>query len=370
MKPIKVLQLVSPGFGGIESYVFSHYRYMDRTKFHFDFLTQNSALENAAPYSDLNYKVYLLQKAAKQGKDEFARQIQEVFSNGYDILHLNNCFWTGFMLEELAKNAGIRKVIVHSHSSFIDDPDEKKRAELRQRHEEVKRAFTPDLATDFWACSQVAADWLFGPQIPRDQIRIMKNAIEIEKFRFDPQKRERVRCRLGLGDDLVLGTAGRLSYSKNQTFLIDVFAEFRQRHPNSKLLLIGDGELRGVLEKQIASKGLEKEVLLLGWKTNVEEYLQAIDIFLLPSKFEGLGIAAVEAAASGLPCLVSDHVPKEVAVTEHIRHIPLNTPAWVAVLEELTRQRPDRKKGAESVQAAGYDVRQQAKVLERLYKGV
>lgn len=368
MNRLNVLQLVSPNFGGIESYVFSHYQYMDQEKIHFDFLTQNKMLEGAKQYRHFKYHVHLLQNTVNQDRDLFVRQMRELFSCGYDVLHLNNCFWTGFLLEELAKEAGIRKVIVHSHSSFIDEPDDEKRVQLMRRHEEVKRAFTQELATDFWACSWKAADWLFGPQIPRDKIRIMKNAIEIEKYQFDSRKRDRVRDELGLENALVLGTTGRLSYQKNQAFLIDVFADFHRQRPNSKLLLVGDGELRGELELQIAGKGLEKDVLLLGWKTNVEDYLQAMDIFLLPSRFEGLGIAAVEAATSGLPCLVSDQVPKDVAFTENVQHIPLEISAWTDALEEAFQLRFDRRDGAEAVRAAGYDIKRQAKVLEALYE--
>lgn len=368
MEQIKVLQLVSPKLGGIEAYVFEHYRHMDRTRYRFDFLTQNPNLEGVPQYRDLPYHVQLLRVTASQNQDAFIRQIREIFAADYDVLHLNSCFWTGFLLEELAREAGIRKVIVHSHSSFFDEPDEKKRAELRQRHEEVKRAFTPDLATDFWACSRVAADWLFGPQIPRDQIRIMKNAIEIEKFRFDPEKRNHVRNRLGLEDSLVLGTVGRLSYQKNQAFLIDVFAEFRRRHPNSKLLLVGDGELRRDLEKQAAERGLEKDILLLGWKTDVEDYLQVMDCFLLPSHFEGNPISLIEAAAAGLPAVIADTITREAVVASTIRQAPLVVSAWLLALEEAIADRVPREAGAKAVREAGYDIKRQAKVLEAMYR--
>lgn len=368
MKPIRVLQLVSPGFGGIETFVFNYYRYMDQEKFRFDFLTQNQALEGAEQYRDFEYKVHLLRTTAGQDKDLFTQRIREIFKSGYDVLHLNNCFWTGFLLEELAREAGIKKVIVHSHSTFIDEPDEKKREQLRRRHEEVKRAFSPDLATDFWACSQLAADWLFGPQIPKERIRIIKNAIAVEKYQFNAGKREQIRHELGLGDALVLGTSGRLSYQKNHSFLIDVFSKFHQNHPKSKLLITGDGELREDLAKQVSGSHLEKDVLLLGWKNNVEDYLQAMDLFLLPSRFEGLGIAAVEAAASGLPCIVSDQVPKNVAFAENIWHRPLDAAVWTCALEQLAAQPCDRESGCETVRMAGYDIRQQARVLEDLYR--
>jgi len=367
MKPIKVLQLVSPIFGGIESFVFNYYRHMDQERFQFDFLTRNQALERAKQYRDLHYKVHLLQTTAGQDKDLFVRRVREIFENGYDVLHLNNGFWTGFLLEELAREAGIKKVIVHSHSTFIDEPDGVRRAQLLLRHEEIKQAFSPDLATDFWACSWRAADWLFGPQIPRDRITIIRNAIDVEKYRFNAQRRDEIRDRLGLGDSFVLGTVGRLSYQKNHSFLIDLFSEFHQRHPRSKLLIVGDGELRADLTKQICDSSLEKDVLLLGWKNDVENYLQAMDIFLLPSRFEGLGIVVVEAAAAGLPCILSDQVPKDVAFAENIWHEPLDAVEWLSALEQLAAEKHDRESGCEKIRLAGYDIKRQAKALESLY---
>jgi len=369
MEKIKVLQLVSPGFGGIETYVFNHYRYMDREKFQFDFLTQNPNLEGAEQYQDLQYKVHLLKTSASQDRSLFERQVKDIFKSGYDVLHLNTCYWTGFLLEELAKDAGIKKVIVHSHSSFIDEPDEEKRRKLLSRHEDVKRAFHSDLATDFWACSWKAADWLFGPQIPRNEIRILKNAIELERFRFDQSARNRVRTQLGVDKDtLVLGTTGRLTFSKNHRFLIEVFRNFHIQHTNSKLIIIGSGELQSNLKTQIRESGLEDSVSLLGWRNNVEDYLSAMDCFLLPSRFEGLGIAAVEASGSGLPCILSDQVPQDVAFTEHVRYVPLNIQAWNDALEEMAWLQVDRHAGIDVVRAAGYDVREQAKVLESLYE--
>lgn len=369
MNPIRILHLTPPGFGGIDSYIFGHYRHMDQQRFRFDFMTQNLELENAEQYQDFSYRVWTLPVTAAQDRSGFIKRVRKILQEGYDVLHLHTSYWTGFLLEELAKEAGIPKVILHAHSTAVDENDPEKRLALSRRHEEIKRAFSPDLATDYWACSWKAAGWLFGEQIPREKIRIMKNAIEVERFRFSQQKRKKLRQEFGIEEDtLVLGTAGRLSYSKNPGFLVDVFAVFHRNHQNSRLLILGDGELRRTLKLQIAEKGLEKDVLILGWRTNVEDYLQAMDVFLLPSRFEGLGIAAVEAAASGLPCLVSDQVPREVAFAENIRHIPLDIPDWTAALEEASRLHMNRQDGAEAVRAAGYDIKRQAKVLEVLYE--
>ena len=324
MNPIRILHLTPPGFGGIDSYIFGHYRHMDQQRFRFDFMTQNLELENAEQYQDFSYRVWTLPVTAAQDRSGFIKRVRKILQEGYDVLHLHTSYWTGFLLEELAKEAGIPKVILHAHSTAVDENDPEKRLALSRRHEEIKRAFSPDLATDYWACSRLAADWLFGPQIPRDRISIIKNAIDVEKYRFNMQKRSKIRDQLNLGDAFVLGTIGRLSYLKNHSFLVDLFSRFHQKYPHTKLLIVGDGELRGDLSRQILDKNLERDVLLLGWKNDVENYLQAMDVFLLPSRFEGLGIAAVEAAASGLPCIVSDQVPEEVALVGNIWHEQLD----------------------------------------------
>ncbi len=364
---MRILHLVSPGLGGIEAYIFSHYKYMDQEKFQFDFMTQNGGLRDAEEYKDFPFSVKLLQTTAMKNQKEFTRQVREILAEGYDIVHLHTCYWTGIRIEEIAKEMGVRRVIVHSHSTFIDIPDAEKRDLLLKRHEEIKRIFSPDLATDFWACSWKAADWLFGEQIPRNRIRIMKNAIELERFRFDQQKRERIRAALGLEDALVLGAAGRLSYQKNHEFLIELFREFYKNHPGAKLMIVGEGELRGPLEVQIRACGLQDAVLLPGWSPDVENYLQAMDYFLMPSRFEGLGIAIVEAAAAGLPCIVSEHVPEDVEEIPDVRRIPLEISAWLDAVEDELKRTRIRQNGWELVRSAGYDIKHQANVLETLY---
>lgn len=368
---MRILHLASPGLGGIEAYIFNHYKYMDQEKFRFDFMTQNRSLRDAEEYRSFQFDVKLLPTTAAKDPDGFAKRVREILSEGYDVLHLHTCYWTGFLIEEIAKEVRIKKVIVHSHSTYIDERDQTKREQLLQRHEEVKQTFTAGLATDFWACSGLAADWLFGSQIPRDRIRIMKNAIDLERFQFNQYVRRWVRSELGIKDEtLVLGTTGRLSYQKNHAFLIKLFQMFHKEHPNSRLIIVGDGELRISLERQIKESGLADSALLLGWKTSVEKYLFAMDCFLLPSRFEGLGIAMVEAAASGLPCIVSDQVPQDVVFHETIRRIPVCVSNWLEVLEELVQLPINRAEGTARVYGAGYDIRRQAKVLESLYEEV
>lgn len=366
---MKILHLASPKLGGIEAYIFNHYKYMNQEEFQFDFMTQNADLQNADEYRDFQFNVKLLPTTAAKDPESFANRVREILLEGYDVLHLHTCYWTGFRIEEIAKEVGIKRVIVHSHSTFIDEPNPEKRQMLFAHHEEVKKDFSQDLATDFWACSAKAADWLFGPQIPGNQIRIMKNAIEVERFRFNPQKRKQIRTELGLQGNFVLGTVGRLTFSKNQEFLIDLLFELRKTCQNAKLIIIGDGELRQALERQTYERDLKDAVLLPGWKTNVEDYLSAMDMFLLPSRFEGNPISLIESTASGLPAVIATTVTEEAILTKSVQQIPADIAQWNLAITHLANAKSNREDGIETVRNAGYDVNQQAKVLEAMYRG-
>ena len=258
MKKIKVLHLTPPDShgGGIGSYIFGHYRYMNQERFQFDFLTRDKELEYAPEYSDFSYKVHLLPCTAGENQALFASQIEQILDEGYDILHLHTSFWTGFLLEEIAMRKGIRKVIVHAHSSYVEEKNPEKRELLLKRHWKLKEDFSEKYATDLCACSKLAADWLFGPQIPRSRIRIMKNAIETEKYRFNQEAREQIRKSLGLEKKIVLGTVGRSSYSKNHEFLIKLIAALKKERQDVCLLIVGSGNLEQELKRMIKEENL------------------------------------------------------------------------------------------------------------------
>lgn len=375
MIAVRILHLTPPyGFGGVHSFLFNYYKYMDRREFQFDLLSRSSHLTVPDAYAGCRCGMVELPPKACPEREKRERLIR-IMGSGYDALHLHTSSWggRGFYLEEIAGEVGIPRVIVHSHSTNIADLnlDESTRQARYQRHQELKTQFREDMATDFWACSGLAADWLFGSQIPRDRIRIIKNAIDVERYRFSPERRERVRSALGIGESPLLGTVGGFTYLKNPEFLIDLFAGLHREHKDAKLLMVGDGELRPAMEKRIADQGLTGSVIMPGWTADVENYLCAMDCFLFPSRFEGFGIAPLEALAAGLPCVVSEAIPEELEFTERLRRMLLDRFRWAAAVEEMLRMGKsiDRRTGADVVRAAGYDVRLQAQVLERLYRG-
>ncbi|MDE7060704.1 MAG: glycosyltransferase, partial [Lachnospiraceae bacterium] len=285
----------------------------------------------------------------------------------YDIIHLHTSSWRGFLIEQTAMKMGIRRVIVHSHSAGIDIADEGERERQMEEHEKYKSQFSMKYATDVWACSSLAAEWLFGKNIPRKKIQILPDAIDINKYRFNPVKRQEIRAALNLENRIVIGNVGRYTYQKNQEFLIKAFAQAHAKTPSLFLLCLGEGELLEYL-KCLANKfGIENNTLFMEWQENVEDYLQGMDLFCFPSRFEGLSISVIEAQAAGVKCLISDSIPEEVKITDLVKVLPLIEAEWVKELAGC-RIDVDRHRQDENIAKAGYDIQRAAKRLENFYR--
>ncbi len=355
---------------GVYHYIFSHMAHMDTGKFRFSFLTKGAqGLRQTGECREYGFPVHMLHTVQRDGRQAMEREIREVLGEGYDAIHLHTSSWRGFLIEEIAMEMGIKRVIVHSHSTGIDAPDKKLRDRLIEENNAYRQQFSMDYATDVCACSHRAADWLFGPQIPRELVRIMPNAVDVGKYHFDGEKRRRVRACLGLEGRVVVGNVGRYSYSKNQQFLIRAFARAHEKNRDLFLLFLGGGELLGEMEALAGELGIAGSMLCLGWQGNVWDYLQGMDAFCLPSRFEGLPISAVEAQAAGLKCLVSDRVSEEAAVTGLVKFLPLDEGVWA---EEIAGCREDgcRERWDTQLAGAGYDIRAAAKRLEGFYEGI
>lgn len=353
---------------GVYQYIFNHMRYMDLQQYQFSFLTKGgAALRRVPEYEMYRFGIYDLEGTQREDEGKFRRNMWKILENGFDIIHLHTSSWRGFLIEEIAMELKIPRVIVHSHSTGIDEISPAERAERLHTHEAYKKQFSMEYATDVWACSWMAADWLYGDSIPRNQIQIMKNAIDVEKYRYHSPTREAKRAQLGLHGKFVVGQIGRYAYQKNHEFLIRAFADAAQKNDSLYLLCIGEGELLPQLQRLTGSLGIANRVRYLGWQEHVEEYLQAMDLFCLPSRFEGLAISAIEAQAAGLPCLISEAVTREAAVTERVSFLPLEQQMWTkAILDSVRNSR--RTGCAQEVVRAGYDIRLAAKRLEDMYE--
>jgi len=370
MKKIKVLHFpIRNNIGGVTQYALNNWKYIDKERFQFDFATLSKNLDYEDELIKQGCKVFHISCYAEDNKTQFAKEINQILDENYDVIHLHTSYWKTFCIEEIAKQRKVPKVIVHSHNTMVNINDENERIRILKIHNLQKRCFTSDLATDFCACSQMAADWLFGEQIPKDKIRIMKNAIDVEKFSYNENVRNEYRKKLGLENCYVLGHVGRFVYQKNHEFLIDVFNEVLKNIPTARLMLIGTGELEIDIREKLNKYGIQDKVLFLGKCNDVNYWMQAMDLFLLPSKFEGLPIVLIEAQSAGLKCLASANISREAAITDNIEFIPLNGDEWIKSIIRYSKGY-ERKNLNDVITNAGYNIRYQVRELENLYAGI
>ena len=368
MKKMKILQFPISMNSGVTQYAMNNWKFISKYDFQFDFalVRENAALE--AEIRRTGAGVEHIFASAGRNREMYIQEVGAVLSEGYDAVHLHTSFWKRLLIEELAVQYQVPKIIVHAHSAFVDEADPQTRQNMLQVHLECRAKFNLSLATDFWACSKAAADWLFGEQIPRENIKLLKNAIDAEQYRFDCQIREQTRKLLGLDEKFVIGHIGRFAFAKNHEFLIEMFREVSRAEPKALLLLVGTGPLEPDIQKKVEQEGLSGRVVFAGQRKDVPALLQAMDVFCLPSRFEGLGLVLVEAQAAGLPCLVSQAVPEEGVLTGLVTRLPLERDLWVEGIRNLCYENPIRPDTLRAITDAGYNIKMQIKEIERLYR--
>lgn len=350
---------------GITQYVLNNWKYIDKNRFSFDMVTFGEKLDFQEDLETQGCRIFYVKNRAEDNLKDFQKEILQIFSNGYEAVHLHTSYWKSFELEKLAKKAGIPKIIVHAHNTAVFD--DCGREEKEKQHYMLREELSSDIATDFWACSGLAAEWLYGDKIPQEKIRILNNAIDVQSFKFNRQKRKEVRQRLRWEDKLVIGHVGRFSYQKNHEFLIEVFKEAIKIEKNIRLLLIGKGPQESNIRSLVEKYELMDKVYFVGACNDVNCWLQAMDILALPSRFEGLPIVAIEAQTSGVKCLVSNTITKETAITDNISFLSLDVPVWKDKILEYKIEMEHREKYANKVIQAGYDIQQYIKNLEIMY---
>lgn len=301
------------------------------------------------------------QRALHQNYKIFTALLQE---EQYNVVYLNIFHGLSLYYAKLAAQAGVPVRIAHSHNTALRQSLTKLYKLLI--HRMAKYLFS-DFTTEFWACSTQAAEFLFSKRTLKQQgFQLIPNGIDTERFRFQEDVRTAVRNDLGLSGKFVIGNVGRLCCQKNQLFLLEVFAEISKRRPNSRLLLIGEGDDLAMLQERTKQLKLENAVIFYGAASHVERLLWAMDVFIFPSLFEGLGIAAVEAQASGLIAFCSKYVPMEAAVTPLFHTLDLEDgPAeWGQTLLKWKGLPVERQNYAKEVCSSGFDIKNVARKIE------
>lgn len=356
-EPKRVLQVVTHmNRGGLETMLMNYYRQIDRSRVQFDFLTHRVGEKDYdAEIRSLGGRIYHV-PPVNPFSASYHRALDNFFSQHpeYRVVHSHlDCMSTDVL--RAAKKHGVPVRIGHGHSSS-QDKNAKYFLKLL-----CKRGI-PAQATHLFACAKEAGDWMFSGT----PFRVLPNAIDAAAYRCDAAMRRDVRAELKLEDAVVLGHVGRFSEPKNHPFLIDLFAEAVKKEPKARLLLVGGGEGRSAIEEKVQALGLAEKVLFLGVRSDVNRLLQAMDVFVFPSLYEGFGIVALEAQAAGLPCMVSDAVPMECQLTDLLEQLPLDS-AELWAEQVLDAVRRERKDTYDAICAAGFDIAQNAKWLEEFY---
>ena len=328
-EPLRVAQVMGyMNGGGVEQVVMNYYRHIDRSRVQFDFLVcKGSTRVPRKEIESLGGFVYTVPPYSDYF--DFQRALASLFRRqGWAIVHSHLNSLSVFSLRA-AKRANVPIRIAHSHSTSGKGEYIKNAVKLGLRR------FSNVYPTYRMACSNHAGEWLFGRKM---DFEVVPNAIELDKFVYRPAVRSAVRVELGIPDRaFVVGHVGRFMEQKNHHFLIHVFTNLLREVPDAYLLLVGEGELMNEIRSEVKKAGIAERVLFLGQRSDVGKLYSTFDAFCLPSLYEGLGMVAIEAQCSGLPCIVSTEVPREVALTESVQFLPLNNVnEWVSALRGAT----------------------------------
>lgn len=344
---------------GIEAFIMNMYRNIDRTKVQFDFLVHYSERQF---YDDeiesLGGRIYRLSVREDKNFIKYLFDLDRFFKehNEYKIVHAHMESFAMFYMPYV-KKAGIPVRIAHSHNDQVDPS-------IRGFIKNLMNKPFKYYATEYMACSEKSGKYLFGDR----SCWVIQNAIDARNFVYDENVRQDIRKELGIEDNFVVGHIGRFNTQKNHNFLVDVFYELTKINDKAILLSVGEGELRPEIEKKVFRLGIKDRVMFLGVRSDVTRLYQAMDVFVLPSLYEGLGIVGIEAQAAGLKMVCSDVIPEIARITDEVIALSLQeTPqTWAEKINCFTN-RYARKNTYEEIKKAGFDVPFLAQNLENYY---
>lgn len=330
--------------GGIETYLLNYYSRNHGKTVHLDFISDFPTIVEEKAILESGSQIYYI-PAKSKGLMAHWKALWRVLRvhKEYRTLYFN-VMDAGSVFTMLIPFLMGRRLVVHSHNGNTD----------KVRLHKLCKPIANFLTSGRVACSRLAADYMFGENGVK--ALVIPNAIDAHKYTYNPAARHTMREKLALEDRLIVCHVGRLSRQKNPFGVLDMFEALHRMRPDSVLLSVGTGELEKEFHEAIKAKGLEGAVICLGVRSDVPTILQAADVFLLPSLYEGLPIALLEAQAAGLPCVVSDTITREVAVTELVTYVPLETPAqdWAKCILQVAQT--ERMDTFDELAAAGFDI--------------
>lgn len=351
----RVLEILVGGIGntGISMLVYNYCFYMNKENIEIDFLSANSVdIEFKNKFKKIGKVIELPDR--KKNLLLYIRKLKKILKNNdYDIVHIHGNSGTMGIESLISKISGIKKIIVHSHNTECGHPVLNK----------ILNPVMKKTANVYLSCSEAAGEWLFG----KNNYTVLNNAINLEKFRYNEKIRNKYRQDFNIKENIVIGHVGRINKQKNQEFLLDVFYEIHRRSKRTKLMLVGDGPLEQEIKEKIIKMDLENDVLMLGMREDANNVFQAMDIFVFPSLFEGLGISLIEAQTSGLRCFASDKIPAEANATDTVLFYSLNLSKEIWAENILNNINYVRKDNFELLKNTGFNIKNESEKLKKIY---
>ncbi|NLJ18278.1 glycosyltransferase family 1 protein [Globicatella sulfidifaciens] len=343
---------------GVSNVIMNYYRAMDKSDMKIDFVVPNGVRDDfSKEIKSNNGVIYTINKRQKNPIGYFLKLYQIIKKNKYDIVHAHGNSSTLAIEMLAAKRAKVPVRIPHGHSSS---------GKYKFLHKLLRGPFKKSY-THAFACGEKAGEWLFG----KEPFTIISNGISYDKFAYNKSIRDQYRMQMNLVDKKVVGHVGHFNFAKNHDYLMDIFSELYKKNKDYKLLLVGDGALKSEIEKKAQILNISEAVLFLGRRLDIAQLMSAMDIFILPSHFEGVPLSLIEAQAAVLPCFVSENVSKEVKITELIQFISLNKSAedWAKQIDEANDIKRDKIQDTvySQISKAGYNIEENAKTMKMLY---
>ena len=359
---MRVLQVLGNlGYGGIETFLMNVYRHIDRDKIQFDFLVRSDNNgEKVQEIESMGGRVFFSPSFIRHPVANYIF-VSKFFKNHaeeYDAVHVHCNSFIYPLPVALAHKHKIKTIILHSHNTC----NHGKIISLYHKFNENKY---DKYLTKRFACSEEAGKWMYVDK----PFSVIHNGIDLDVFKIDNAKRIEYRKKLGFNDDdFVIGHVGRFCYQKNQEFLVEVLYKLLDESRKYKILFVGDGETKTEVVIKAKDMGISENVVFAGNVIDVQNNMQAMDIFALPSRYEGLPVVAVEAQACGLPCVFSSEITKEVKMTDNVEFVSLsNKDEWIDSIGKMIWT--SKTYNAEKIQSAGYDIKEASKCLEKIYLG-
>lgn len=359
---IRVAQVIGKlASAGVETVVNNYYIHMDHNKIQFDyFVDSDSDYTSSKEMEALGARYFIIPPTKKL----LARikALEKLFKeNNYQIVH-SHMNTLNMPVLYAAWKAHVPVRISHNHS--MTNIAEGRRYLVKKLLRPTGRLF----ATDYFSCGDAAGKWFFGKRLFNSgKVHIIPNAVDVQKFQFNQEAREQIRKMLGLEDKWVIGHVGRFMKQKNHTFLIQMFSEIHNKRRNARLLLIGDGELKSQIEELCYQLGIKDSVLFLGNRRDMPDLYSAMDLFVLPSLYEGVPVVGIEAQVNGLPCLFSENISQEVIMGDIVNFLPLNIKIWVEAAEQKINTNI-RKIDSQQISREKYDLDISTQMLLSYYQ--